>query len=80
MRLRINGLNPNRFKIRMRNEQNKFEDVSNESEKPQQRVASAARADSNTSGKRQVKLTPSEVQMAKKLNVPLTEYAKFVKR
>lgn len=58
----------------------KFEDVSNESEKPQQRVASAARADSNTSGKRQVKLTPSEVQMAKKLNVPLTEYAKFVKR
>ena len=58
----------------------KFEDNSNESEKPQQRVASAARADSNTSGKRQVKLTPSEVQMAKKLNVPLTEYAKFVKR
>jgi DNA repair exonuclease SbcCD ATPase subunit len=58
----------------------KFEDSSNVAEKPQQRVASAARADSSTSGKRQVKLTPSEVQMAKKLNVPLTEYAKFVKR
>ena len=58
----------------------KFEDSSNVVEKPQQRVASAARADSSTSGKRQVKLTPSEVQMAKKLNVPLTEYAKFVKR
>jgi hypothetical protein len=48
--------------------------------KPQQRVASAGRVDTNTSGKKQVRLTPSEVQMAKKLNVPLNEYAKFVKR
>ena len=49
--------------------------------KPQQRVASAARADTNVSGgKKQVRLSPSEVQMAKKLNVPLSEYAKFVKR
>jgi len=58
----------------------KFEENSNTTEKPQQRVASAARADSSVSGKRQVKLSPSEVQMAKRLNVPLTEYAKFVKR
>jgi len=25
-------------------------------------------------------LSPAEVQMAKRLNVPLTEYAKYVKR
>lgn len=49
--------------------------------KPQQRVASAARADTKVKGsKKQVKLSPSEVAMAKKLNVPLSEYAKFVKR
>ena len=49
--------------------------------KPQQRVASASRADTSVKGsKKQVKLSPSEVQMAKKLNVPLTEYAKYVRR
>tara|TARA_R100000315_G_C5235188_1_gene146786 strand:- start:361 stop:1284 length:924 start_codon:yes stop_codon:yes gene_type:complete len=49
--------------------------------KPQQRVASAARADTKVKGsKKQVKLSPSEVAMAKKLNVPLSEYAKHVKR
>ena len=45
-----------------------------------QRVASAARADAQGSNKKQVRLSPSEVEMAKKLNVPLKEYAKFVKR
>tara|TARA_R100000231_G_scaffold38463_4_gene33748 strand:+ start:7987 stop:8910 length:924 start_codon:yes stop_codon:yes gene_type:complete len=49
--------------------------------KPQQRVASASRADTKVKGsKKQVKLSPSEVAMAKKLNVPLSEYAKHVKR
>ena len=33
-----------------------------------------------TPGRRTVKLTPSEVAMAKRLNVPLEEYAKYVKR
>ena len=57
----------------------KFEKAENK--KPQQRVASAGRADTSTSSnKKQVKLSPSEVQMARKLNVPLSEYAKFVKR
>ena len=57
----------------------KFEKTENK--KPQQRVASAGRADTSTSSnKKQVKLSPSEVQMARKLNVPLSEYAKFVKR
>ena len=51
------------------------------SKKPTQRVASAGRANTNAKpGKKQVKLSPSEVQMANKLNVPLNEYAKFVKR
>jgi hypothetical protein len=47
--------------------------------KPSQKVASAGRV-SGKSGKKQIRLSPSEVQMAKKLNVPLTEYAKYVKR
>ena len=57
----------------------KFEEPSNQS-KPQQKVAPAGRVAGNTSSKRQVKLSPAEVQMAKRLNVPLTEYAKYVKR
>lgn len=49
--------------------------------KPTQRVASAGRADTSAKAKKkQVRLTPSEVKMAKSLNVPLSEYAKFVKR
>ena len=47
--------------------------------KPSQKVASAGRVSGNT-GNKQVRLSPSEVQMAKKLNVPLKEYAKYVKR
>ena len=47
--------------------------------KMQQNVASAGRSDSS-GRKRQVKLSASEVQMAKRLNVPLSEYAKYIKR
>jgi chromosome segregation ATPase len=54
----------------------KFENA----KKPSQKVASANRADAGTGKKKQIKLSPSEVQMAKKLNVPLNEYAKYVKR
>ena len=58
----------------------KFDESSVKS-KPQQKVASAGRVAGNPgSNKRQVKLSPSEVQMAKRLNVPLEEYAKYVKR
>jgi len=66
---------------RIRNEfPQKFNDSSVKS-KPQQKVASAGRVAGNTgSNKRQVKLSPSEVEMAKRLNVPLGEYAKYVKR
>ena len=56
----------------------KFDDVAVHP-KPQQKVASANRS-VGKAGKKQVKLSPSEVAMAKKLNVPLKEYAKYVKR
>ena len=45
----------------------------------QQNVAPAGRSDSS-GRKRQVKLSAGEVQMAKRLNVPLSEYAKHIKR
>jgi len=51
----------------------KFEDQN----KPTQKVASAVRKTSN--GRRTVRLTPSQVAIAKKLGVPLEEYAKHVK-
>ena len=51
----------------------KFEDQS----KPRQKVASATRT--TATGRRTVKLTPSQVAIAKKLGVPLEEYAKHVK-
>lgn len=57
---------------------NKFDDVAVQP-RPQQKVASANRS-VGKAGKKQVKLSPSEVAMAKKLNVPLKEYAKYVKR
>ena len=40
--------------------------------------ASASRS-TTKSGRRSVKLSPSQIAMAKRLNVPLEEYAKFVK-
>ena len=40
----------------------------------------AASASRNTKqGRRSVKLTPSQIAMAKRLNVPLEEYARYVK-
>ena len=46
-----------------------------EERRPQQAVASATR--SSNSGRKTVKLTPSEVSIANKLGVPLDEYAKY---
>ena len=45
--------------------------------KPKQKVASVVRKSST--GRRTVRLTPSQVAIAKKLGVPLEEYAKHVK-
>tara|TARA_R100000030_G_scaffold59848_3_gene45099 strand:- start:525 stop:1424 length:900 start_codon:yes stop_codon:yes gene_type:complete len=49
-----------------------------QSSRPVQTVASASRTAKN-SGRRKVKLTSSQVAIAKKLGVPLEEYAKYVK-
>jgi hypothetical protein len=59
----------------------KFDTNSNKAEnttKPTQQVASAKRS-VNSSGRKTVRLTPSQVAIAKKLGVPLEEYAKQLK-
>ena len=43
-------------------------------------VAPATRGTSVTAGRKQIKLTPSEVAMARRIGVPLEEYAKHVRR
>ena len=48
---------------------------STEVQRPQQAVASATR--SGSSGRKTVRLSPSEVAIAKKLGVPLDQYAKY---
>ena len=50
-----------------------------ESRRPAQTVASVSRATSGRSSGKKVRLTPSQVAIAKKLGVPLEEYAKYVK-
>jgi hypothetical protein len=53
----------------------------NRSSRPVQTVASATRSSGvNTSARRSIRLSPSQVAMAKKLNVPLEKYAQYVKR
>jgi hypothetical protein len=46
---------------------------------PTQTVASANRSAPGIRRKGTVRLTPSQVAIAKKLGVPLSEYAKYVK-
>ena len=48
--------------------------------KMQQTVAPAGRSEGSGKGKRQVRLSKSEVEMARRLNVPVPEYAKHIKR
>ena len=58
----------------------KFQEATKKSSGP--RVASAGATASKSSspkGRRTVKLTPSQIAIAKRLNVPLEEYAKYVK-
>jgi len=52
--------------------------LKSQSKRPAQTVASASRVTPGRSGKK-VRLTPSQVAIAKKLGVPLEEYAKYVK-
>ena len=56
----------------------KFSGSSN-SRRPAQNVAGVSRSTTSSAGRRRVKLSPSQVAIAKKLGVPLEEYAKYVK-
>ena len=59
---------------------NKFNTPSNNtSKRTVQTVAGVSRPNSGRSNGRKVRLTPSQVAIAKKLGVPLSEYAKYVK-
>ena len=51
----------------------------NTSRRAVQTVAGVSRSSSGRSSGRKVRLTPSQVAIAKKLGVPLEEYAKYVK-
>ena len=55
----------------------KFDGGEKAGSKPVQTVASASRT--SGTGRKTVRLTPSQVAIAKKLGVPLEEYAKYVK-
>ena len=58
----------------------KFGNGANSSNRrPAQTVVGASRTPSGRSSGRKVRLTPSQVAIAKKLGVPLEEYAKYVK-
>jgi phage I-like protein len=56
---------------------NNEDKAQNNTTKPTQQVASARR--SVNPGRKTVRLTPSQVAIAKKLGVPLEEYAKQIK-
>jgi len=53
--------------------------ANNTSRRPAQTVAGVSRSTSGHSTGKKVRLTPSQVAIAKKLGVPLSEYAKYVK-
>ena len=53
--------------------------LGNKKKRPAQSVASVSRNTSGRSSGKKVRLTPSQVAIAKKLGVPLEEYAKYVK-
>ena len=57
----------------------KFGGHAKSANRPAQMVAGASRAVSSGRSGRKVRLTPSQVAIAKKLGVPLEEYAKYVK-
>ncbi len=65
----VKGQFPHKFK--------ETEEVKEVKEKAPQTVAGASRT-SKTSGSKKVKLTPSQVAIAKKLGLTLEQYAKYV--
>ena len=70
----------NRLASRFQPEQTAAANDSGTGKRAAQTVAGVSRATgSSSSGRRRVKLTPTQVAIAKKLGVPLEEYAKYVK-
>ena len=65
-----------RIRVEFPHKFDKIEDNTTERAKPVQNVASAKRSASTNKGRKTVKLTPSQVAIAKRLGVPLEEYAK----
>ena len=65
-----------RIRLEFPHKFDKVEDTTTERAKPAQTVASAKRSASTSKGRKTVKLTPSQVAIAKRLGVPLEEYAK----
>lgn len=58
---------------------NNFSTTKPAAAKPAQTVASASRKPANGSGRKSVKLSKTQVDMARRLGVPLEEYARYVK-
>jgi hypothetical protein len=72
---RIRDAFPHRFQ-----EEQAVQQTTSRASRPVQTVAPASRSSGvNNIARRTVKLTPSQVAIAKKLGVPLEEYAKYVK-
>ena len=67
-----------RIRLEFPHKFDKIDGNSTERVKPTQNVASAKRS-SNTGRRKTVKLTPSQVAIAKRLGVPLEDYAKQLK-
>ena len=67
-----------RIRLEFPHKFDKVEDNTTERAKPAQNVASARRS-ASTKGRKTVKLTPSQVAIAKRLGVPLEDYAKQLK-
>jgi hypothetical protein len=67
-----------RIRLEFPHKFDKIDDTSTERVKPTQNVASAKRS-ASTGRRKTVKLTPSQVAIAKRLGVPLEDYAKQLK-
>ena len=67
-----------RIRVEFPHKFDKVEDTTTERAKPVQNVASAKRS-ASTGRRKTVKLTPSQVAIAKRLGVPLEDYAKQLK-
>ncbi|MGA0129227.1 MAG: hypothetical protein ACO3I1_08085 [Burkholderiales bacterium] len=73
---RMRNIFPQRFEV-----EEPAPQTTNRTSRPVQTVAPATRSSGvNSTARRTIKLRPSEVAIAKRLGVPLEEYAKYVKR